>query len=330
MRRRASAISAIGSALIGSTCLITLPGLAADQNADNKDTLEEVVVTGIRASLQSSTAAKRESTGFSDSIFAEDIGKFPDSNIAESFNRIPGITITRDISGEGVNIAIRGLGTNFTRILLNNAPVAVASTGRTDAQSTNREVDLDLFPTELFTQLPVRKSSAASMLEGGAAGRGNMRSARPFDNVGQHVTFSLQGTDSSTADSYGKRGSVLASKTWDSFGALIGVAGVRNQVRTPGYETVGWTNPNLTVVTPPSGTNPGITAAQAQCTASSCNTTGGGNWTIPSTVPTKAGNGLTAGDPINQAFLLAHNPGLTIQQIDNAIIPRLSRPVDDY
>jgi TonB-dependent receptor len=316
--------------------LLTIAGTAGAQQAPATpsrppDQLEEVVVTGIRASLQSSTEAKKESTGFSDSIFAEDIGKFPDTNIAESFNRVPGITITREISGEGVNIAIRGLGTNFTRILLNNAPVAVASTGRTDAQSTNREVDLDLFPTELFTQLTVHKSSSASMLEGGAAGTVNMRSARPFDGGGgQHVTFALQGLDSSTADSYGKRGSVLASKTWDTFGALIGLAGVRNQVRTPGYETIGWTNPNLTVVTPPSGSNPGITQAQAQCLASGCNTTGGGNWTIPATVPTNAGNGLTPGEQINQAFLLAHNPGLTIQQIDNAIIPRLSRPMDEY
>ena len=115
------------------------------------DSLEEVIVTGFRQSLQNSTDAKRESVGFVDAIFAEDIGKFPDTNIAESFNRIPGITITREVTGEGLQIAIRGLGTNFTRVLLNNAPVAIASTGRTDAQSTNREVDLDLFPTELFT-----------------------------------------------------------------------------------------------------------------------------------------------------------------------------------
>src|SRR4029079_9321812 len=102
----------------------------------------------------------------------------------------PGITITRDISGEGVNIAIRGLGSNFTRVLLNNAPVAVASTGRTDAQSTNREVDLDLIPTELLTQLTVRKSSSASMVEGGAAGTVDMRSARPFDHGGgQRLTY---------------------------------------------------------------------------------------------------------------------------------------------
>jgi len=115
--------------------------------------LQEVVVTGYRKSLTQSTDAKREATGFIDQINAEDIGKFPDTNIAESFNRIPGITITRDITGEGTDISIRGLGTNFTKVLLNGAPVAVASTGTTDAQNTNREVDLDLFPTELFTQL---------------------------------------------------------------------------------------------------------------------------------------------------------------------------------
>jgi outer membrane receptor for ferrienterochelin and colicin len=97
----------------------------------------------------------------SDTVFAEDIGKFPDTNIAESLNRVPGVTITREISGDGLNVAIRGLGTNFTRVLLNNAPIAIASTGRTDSQNTNREVDLDLFPTELFTQLTVHKSPTA-------------------------------------------------------------------------------------------------------------------------------------------------------------------------
>ena len=151
--------------------------------------LEEVVVSGFRRSLADSTDAKKNSVGFTDSIFAEDIGKFPDTNIAESFNRIPGITITRETSGEGLNIAIRGLGTNFTTVLLNDAPVAVASTGRTDSQNTNREVDLDLFPTELFTQLTVHKSSDAHMLEGGAAGTVNMRIARPFDKEGGHLTY---------------------------------------------------------------------------------------------------------------------------------------------
>ena len=99
--------------------------------------------------------------GFIDSVFAEDIGKFPDTNLAESFNRIPGVNISREITGEGLNVAIRGLNTNFTRVLLNNAPVAIASTGQDNA-SQNREVDLDLFPGELFSQLTVAKSPTPS------------------------------------------------------------------------------------------------------------------------------------------------------------------------
>src|SRR5262245_36991079 len=65
---------------------------------------ETIVVTGFRGSLQESTTFKRETVGFADAIFAEDIGKFPDTNVAESFNRIPGITISREISGEGLNV----------------------------------------------------------------------------------------------------------------------------------------------------------------------------------------------------------------------------------
>ena len=286
----------------------TQQSVAADDN--------EIVVTGYRASLQSATNAKRDSVGFTDSIFAEDIGKFPDTNIAESLNRVPGVIISREVTGEGLQVAIRGLGASFTKVLLNNAPVAIASTGRTDAQSTNREVDLDLLPTELFTRLTVSKSPTAEMLEGGAAGTVNLRSARPFDHPGTHLTYSLQGTKNQHADGWGARGSLLGSFTTDTFGILVGVAGVRNKTRTTGFETIGWTNPNLSA---------------AQCgAATGCNPTGGGNYTIPATVPANAGNGLTTGQTIDQAFLLAHNPGLTIQQIDNAIIPRLGRPSDEY
>lgn len=306
--------------LLMATCLTAgafLPAQAQTVTGGSSgDTLEEIVVTGFRSSLANSTNDKRNATGFQDSIFAEDIGKFPDTNIAESFNRVPGITINREVSGEGISVAIRGLGTNFTKVLLNGAPVAVASTGRTDAQSTNREVDLDMFPTELFTQLTVSKSPNAAMVEGGAAGTVNMRSARPFDSDGPRVSYSLQTTKNSEADKWGGRASALASNTWGNFGALIGVAGVRNQVSTPGFETIGWTNANLSA---------------AQCGATTgCNSTGGGNWTIPATVPANAGNGLVTGSTLDRAALLALNPGLTVQQLDNAIIPRLGRPAEIF
>jgi TonB-dependent receptor len=318
--------------------------LAQAQDADPSSGVEEVIVTGYRASLESSTKAKRESVAFTDSIFAEDIGKFPDTNIAESFNRIPGITITREISGEGLNVAIRGLGTNFTRVLLNGAPVAIASTGRTDSQNTNREVDLDLFPIELFNQLTVNKTSQVSSTEGGAAGTVDMRSARPFDNPDRRFVYSLQGTDNSVADDLGVRGSVIGSGTWGNFGALVGVAGVRNKVRTTGFETIGWTNPNQRAAAAnatvsagnPQGftdvdpVTPGVQISVGPTCTTACNGTGGGNWTIPNIVPANAGNGLVVDTPIDGAFLLANNPGTTLQQLDNALIPRLGRPSDEF
>ena len=133
---RLSLLGCVGVAGLASQYAIAQ---TADQDATvSGEEIEEVIVTGFRQSLQSRPTAKRESVGFVDSIFAEDIGKFPDTNIAESFNRIPGVQISREITGEGLNVAIRGLNTNFTRVLLNNAPVAIASTGAGRLQRQSR------------------------------------------------------------------------------------------------------------------------------------------------------------------------------------------------
>src|SRR5581483_10434024 len=198
--------------LMGGSMLamvMVAPSLAEAQQVAG--TVESVTVTGYAASLQKATDAKRQSTNFTDTVFAEDIGKFPDTNIAESLNRIPGVTISREVTGEGVNVSIRGLGTNFTKVTLNGANVAVASTGAADASNANREVDLNWFPTELFTQLSVSKSPTADMLEGGAAGNVNLRSARPFDQEGFRITYNLQGSKYSGADSMGERGALIIS-----------------------------------------------------------------------------------------------------------------------
>ncbi|WP_374470654.1 TonB-dependent receptor [Phenylobacterium sp.] len=273
--------------------------------------VEEVVVTGYRRSLQQSTEAKRESTIIQDSIFAEDIGKFPDTNLAESLNRVPGVQLSREVTGEGLQIAIRGLGTNFTKVLLNGNQIAVASTGRLDAQSQNREVDLDMFPTELFSRLDVNKTPTASMLEGGVSGTVNMRSARPFDYNGRQLTYSLQGSYNTLAEKWGPRGSILASETFDTgmgeFGVLLGFAGARTHVKTEGFESIGWSNANIS------------------CTG--CNIYGGNNFNFASTVPAGVTlPGRPVGSPLTNADLLALNPGLTLQQLSDAMIPRLGRP----
>ena len=304
-------------AALGLGLLAGLVGQAWAQDTSTIASDTSVVrVTGYRGSLESSARDKKEAIGFQDTISAEDFGKFPDKNIAESLARIPGIQIARDVTGEGMNIQIRGLGSSFTKILLNNAQIAVASSGPIDGANTNREIDLDLLPTDLFTKLTVSKSPTAGMLEGGAAGVVNLRSARPFDNKGSYVSYSATAQKQQIADGVGGRGSLLASKTWgDSFGILAGVSVNRQKSRTTGYETLGMTNPNLSAAQNPAGTR---------------NNTGGGNWTIPATVPVGAGAGLVAGTPIDQAFLLSRNPGLNITQIDNALLPRLGRFMDYF
>lgn len=321
-RRAALGLTVMASMIAQAYAQQTAPAPAAETTAATpaattaEAPITSVQVTGYRNSLLSSARDKKESVGFQDSINAEDFGKFPDKNLAESLSRVPGVGVSRDVTGEGMTIQIRGLGSSFTKILLNNSPIAVASSGPIDGANTNREVDLDLLPTDLFTKLTVSKSPTAGQIEGGAAGVVNLRSARPFDKEGKQLSMGLTGTKQQIADKAGMRGNIIGSNTWDGkFGILGGISFSRQQARTTGFETVGWTNPNLTA---------------SQSSSPSRNNTGGGNWTIPATVPAGAGNGLVAGTPINEAFLLAHNPGLTIGQIDNAIIPRLGRTMEYY
>ena len=316
LKQKKPGLGARRQVVLGLSVMASLISQAYAQEAAADTSMQTVQVTGYRNSLLSSAKDKKEAIGFQDSINAEDFGKFPDKNIAESVARIPGVGVSRDVTGEGMNIQIRGLGSSFTKILLNNAQIAVASSGPIDGANTNREVDLDLLPTDLFTKLTVSKSPTADMIEGGAAGVVNLRSARPFDKEGRYIAANITGTKQAQADKAGNRGSVLASQTFgDTWGILGGISWSRQQARTTGFETVGWTNANLSA---------------AQSSSPTRNNTGGGNWTIPATVPAGAGNGLVPGTVIDQNFLLQHNPGLTIQQIDNAILPRLGRSMDYF
>ena len=148
-----------------------------------------------------------------------------------------------------------------------------------------------------------------------------MRMARPFDREGNQLSYSVQGIDNDGAD-LGARGSLVGSWTGEKFGILVGFAGMQNNVATSGFETVGWTSLNLTQAQC-GGWNrcPAIPpAARARAPGSSP--------TVPNN-PSTVGAGLTPGATIDNAFLLAQNPGRTIQQIDNALIPRLGRPMFD-
>src|SRR4051812_14515149 len=201
---------------------------AAPPAAEPSEEIGEVVVTGFRASLQNSVAAKRENITVSDSIFAEDIGKFPDLNLAESLQRIPGVQIARDFTGEGTSVAIRGLGRDFTQFTLNGAPVETSSDSNIDNFSSGRGIDLVLFPTELFHQLTVTKTPTAKQKEGAVAANVDLRIARPFDNKGFHVNYTAKANYQESAEDWSPRLGVYASNTWDTgageFGILGGVA----------------------------------------------------------------------------------------------------------
>ncbi|MBI1771025.1 MAG: TonB-dependent receptor plug domain-containing protein [Burkholderiales bacterium] len=154
--------------------------------AKEKSHVPTVTVSGYRSSLALSANEKYENIGLSDTVFSEDMGKFPDPNIADALGRIPGVKVTRaEIDGEGLNVSIRGMGPAFTRVLLNGAPMASASAGSWGGSiSANREVDMDFLPSELFRSASVYKSQQASLIEGGIAGTVDMRSVRPFDKNG--------------------------------------------------------------------------------------------------------------------------------------------------
>lgn len=289
------AASAIGT--LSATSLVFAQDAAQTASPQDGD-VADIVVTGIRGSLQSATNAKKDAVAFGDSIFAEDIGKLPATNLAETLNRMPGVRLNRDINGEGTQVAIRGLGPSFTRVLLNGSQLQVASDGGTNGGSANREVDLDFFPSELFTRLDLAKSPSPSTLEGGIAGTVNLRNARPFDKPGTHVTVVAQGQYTDSNDKISPRGAIVASHTTDTFGILLGVAGVKTKTRVDGFETLGWTDGNLGVGDP-----------------------GGNNFSYASVVPRNAGHGLVAGQPVD----VVATSGLTRSQLSTALIPRLGR-----
>ena len=114
-----------------------------------------------------------------DSISAEDIGKFPDRNIAESLQRIPGVTIARNFSGEGGNVSIRGTNPELTLVTMNGN--YLASTGWFSQQSASRSFDMDLLPAELVAGVDVYKSPMAMLDEGGVGGTVAVRTRTPLE-----------------------------------------------------------------------------------------------------------------------------------------------------
>lgn len=202
--------AAVSALLIGSAAAVA-------QDAG----VETVYVTGYRASLEKSLDIKRSTAEMVDAITAEDIGKFPDSNLAESLQRLPGVAVDRE-NGEGRSITVRGLNSTFTRVTLNGLQ-ALSTAGASDsgtAPNRERQFDFNTFASELFSQLKVQKSASAATEDGSLGATVSLSTPHPLE-YGEKFLFSGQNAWYEAGKPFNPRLAALVSETF--LGEKVGV-----------------------------------------------------------------------------------------------------------
>lgn len=215
---RLGARQRLGSAVC---CLAALAG-GGIQGAYAQDAgkMEEVVVTGIRGSLTNSVSIKRNASAVVDAVSAEDIGKFPDNDVAESLARIPGISVNRQF-GQGQQVSVRGASNQLTLTTLNGQNVA--STGWYDQQSIDRSFNYTLLPPEMIAGIEVYKSSRADLVEGGVGGTVNVRTRKPLE-LDAGAAFASAEYDYGTISKQGSPG-VSGLYNWRNDSGTFGILG---------------------------------------------------------------------------------------------------------
>ncbi len=195
--------------------------------------VEVIAVTGIRSSLRSSMLDKKASNVVTDGIKAEDLGKFPDLNVAESLQRITGVAIDRS-GGEGQAVTIRGFGPQFNTVLVNGRQIATDSAGR--------EFNFDVLAADQITGADIYKSNSATLQEGGIGGTVNVTTARPFDFGGLHVIGSVKGMYESLSEEVSPSASFLVSNTFndDKLGVLFAITNQQRKLQNNQILTAGW------------------------------------------------------------------------------------------
>lgn len=166
--------------------------VAQAQEASNDAAEDEIVVSGIRASLKASMDLKRDAQGVVDAISAEDIGKFPDTNLAESLQRITGVSIDRN-SGEGSKVTVRGFGPDFNLVLLNGRQMPASGLGSCCEAPASRSFDFANLAAEGIAAVEVYKSGRASLPTGGIGSVINIRTPRPLDRPGFQGSVAVKG-----------------------------------------------------------------------------------------------------------------------------------------
>ncbi|MEA3474726.1 MAG: TonB-dependent receptor [Pseudomonadota bacterium] len=206
--------------------------------AQDATVVDEIVVTGFRSSLQQALNIKRREAGAVDAILAEDMADFPDQNLAEAIQRLPGVTIDR-VNGQGTTISVRGLGSDFTRTRINGLEAQAASGG-----NRNRSFDFSMFASELFNSIKVRKTQSAEIEEGSLGATVDLQTGRPLDfgGSGLNSALSVQGSYNDLSEKTVPRLAGLLS--WSNedrtFGALVSVAYSERSPILGSFNTTRW------------------------------------------------------------------------------------------
>lgn len=204
--------------------------LAQDSSAD---TVEIIQVSGIRSSLKASMDDKKNASVVSDGIRAEDLGKFPDLNVAESLQRITGVSIDRS-GGEGQAVTIRGFGPQFNTVLVNGRQMA--------SETGGREFAFDSIAADMIVGADIFKTTTASMQEGGIGGTVSLLTARPFDYEGFTAVASVKGMYESLSEETSPAFSALVSNTFNdgTVGVLFSLSRQERDVQINQISTAGW------------------------------------------------------------------------------------------
>jgi iron complex outermembrane recepter protein len=196
-----SYLSSCGFSVAVALAVTASPAFAQAQPAPAAEEPSEIIVTGIRGSLQRAADIKKDSSQIIDVITAEDVGKLPDANVAEALQRVTGVQITR-VFGEGQAVNIRGL--QQVRVEVDGRTLLGWSARVSPPENDNlgRSSGLDAVPSSLFGKLEVRKSPLSSQVEGGLGGSVNLSTPKPFDFKKPTISIRAQGTYSDAADKF--------------------------------------------------------------------------------------------------------------------------------
>ena len=198
----------------------------ASASANKDEPLQEVVVTGIRANLEKALETKKTAAVVLDSIDSTELGRFPDADVADSLEHLPGITINRTTGGEGSSITVRGLNKNYNIVTLNNRILA--------SDDDSRDMAFDVLPAELITGADVLKSAQASAVEGSIGGTVNLHTVSAFDNPGFHAGADAEGDWNDMSHLHGSKYSLFVTNTNEdrTLGFVIGGVHSDNNLRT--------------------------------------------------------------------------------------------------